>query len=607
MKNTNAFVLFAMSSVSSIVPVMAQTQLDPIVVTASRFEQPLTSTIAAVTVVTRDDIERQGHQSVDEILRSIPGVTLSNLGGRGQTQTLQMRGSPRSRHVLVLVDGVPLGDPTSGVASLDYLSVSNIERIEVVRGPKSSLYGSDAMGGIIQIFTRQPEQSQTEISATIGSYGYAKISVSDSFELTERLRLNGQFSFEREDGFNVQPDVGDMDRDGYQLASSSFGLSYAPDSATTANVNWQFRKGSTEFDSFANEGDVTDYSYHQIQANLKQQQATSAAVYGVYFKSGERNTYHDGIDASDGDLFIDNQLGVSAQRTFYLSESLDVVVGVETRLDDVSGSDISYYPENYLTTGRFTVGVFSGIAYHAERWRLDSSIRVHNDDQYGEAVVGSFGASVDLTQQWMASLSWGTAYSVPTFDDLYSTFGNPELKPERSATTEVGMNFVDNWGELGVSVFQTQFTDRIGGFPPTNQAEATVLGLESTVTLKPNQSTLLNVNYTLLNTEDGNGDRLIRLPEHKIVIQAERGFERVRLGVQGSAEFGRLDTDFTVFPSEAVSLDDYSRWDLFLSAQPADGLRLTARANNVFDTDYTHVLGYRTPGRNYTLSARYRF
>ncbi|MHA7880338.1 MAG: TonB-dependent receptor domain-containing protein [Saccharospirillum sp.] len=587
----------------------AQSELDTIVVTASRSEQPLTTTIAPVTVISRDDIERSGYQSVDEVLHSVPGVTLSNLGGRGQTQTLQMRGSPRSRHVLVLVDGVPLADPTSGIASLEFLSVSDIERIEVVRGPKSSLYGSDAMGGIIQIFTRNPDQEQTEVGLSVGSYGFVRTSVADTQALSERLWLRSGLSFEREDGFNVRSDAGDPDRDGYQLTSANLGLDYTVNADTELGLQWQFRTGQTEFDASGTTGNVTDYRYHQVQTHLRQHRDSSEAAYSLYYKSGERNNYHEGIGADEGDLFVDNQLGVSAQRTLYLNDTLDLTLGADTRLDDVTGSDVSYYPGNYQVTRRFTTGVFAGLAYYGERWRLDASGRLHNDDQYGEAVVGSLGARYDLTPHWVASLSWGTAYSVPTFDDLYSPFGNPELKPERSVTTEAGLDYEPDWGSVSLVGFQTDYSDRIGGFPLDNVDTATVRGLETSIEVTPTDNTIFSARYTGLDATDGDGDRLIRLPEHKVVIRGEQRLGWLRVGAEATTELGRLDSRFdpVTFEPETVELDDYQLASVYVNAVSAAGLRVTARVNNLFDEDYVHVLGYRTPGRNYTLSARYRF
>lgn len=609
MNHLKAVSLLAVSAILPLASALAQTELDTIVVTASRFEQPITSTIAPVTVISRDDIEQSGYQSVDEVLQRVPGITVSNLGGRGQTQTLQMRGSPRSRHVLVLIDGVPLSDPTSGVASLEYLSVSDIDRIEVVRGPRSSLYGSDAMGGIIQIFTRQPDQEQTELGLSIGSYGFARTSISDSHALSERLWLRSGISFEREDGFNVRPDVGDSGRDGYQLTSANIGLDYATDARTKASLQWQFRTGYTEFDSAGQAGNVTDYRYHLVQTHLKQDRDSSAVAYSLYFKSGERNSYHDDVTANQGDVFVDNQLGVSAQRTLYLTETLDLTLGADTRLDDVAGSDVSYYPGNYQVTRRFTAGTFAGLVYYGDRWRLDASGRLHSDDQFGEAVVGSLGASYDLTPHWVTSVSLGTAYSVPVFDDLYSPFGNPELKPERSVTAEAGLDYHQDWGSLSLVGFHTEYSDRIGGFPLENVASAIVKGLEASVIVTPADSTLISVSYTGLDSTDGDGDRLIRLPAHKIVINGEQMFGWVRVGAESTTELGRLDSRFdpVTFVPEQVRLDDYSLLNVYLNAEPVPGLMMTARVNNILDEEYAHVLGYRTPGRNYSLSARYRF
>lgn len=591
--------LLALSIAAGLAPVTFAETLEPVTVTASRFEQPVTQTVSPVTVITREIIEQGQYSSVDEVLRTVPGVTIANSGGRGQTQAVYLRGAPRARHALVLVDGVRLAAPNSGAPSLEYLSLEQIDRIEVVRGPRSSLYGSDAMGGIIQIFTRDRTEPETNLSLSAGSFGYVKGSAANTLPIGRDTVINTSISYEQEDGFDVRPDADDDSPDGYNLTDASVSVRHSLSAQTALRAGWRMNLGTTEFDS-GNEGDQTDYLNQTIHAGVDHHWGTVQSALDVSYAHNNGVTYHDDLDKSDGDEFVGTRISLNNVNRVDVTDSLDLTLGLDVMRDDVSGTDVSYYTGGgYDTDTRDTLGVFGGGTFEGGSWIADGSARLHADDQFGEAVTYSLGYKQFLTNSISANAGYGTAYAVPSFDELYApNFGNPDLEPERSATVELGLAYNSARLNANVTAFRTDYEDRIAGFPPANQAEATVNGVELGGDYTTDFGLFSQVSLDVYDAEDGEGDRVIRIPEYSFKASAVQSLGTISLGTRLLAEGSRKDLN-------DADVDGYYTVDTFGSYETQAGVVVGARVNNIMDADYQTVDGYDTAGRNYLVTLRY--
>lgn len=579
----------------------AQSTLEPVTVTAQRVEQPITQTVSSVTVLSREDIERGNYTSVAEVLRQVPGISINQQGGRGQTQSLILRGTPRSRHTLVLVDGVRLADSTAGQSSLEHLSVDQIERIEVVRGPRSALYGSDAMGGIVQIFTRGSDDPQTSVTAGVGSFGYYQAGIRTSSWVDDWTRLDANLSLEQEDGFDVQPQAGDDDDDGYRQVTGGLALTRYIDNDWSLQGAWSTQQGNTEFDNAFGSGDTTDYLYHRYQAGAEYDgELWGMQLTGAY-SSNQQFTYGQGTDRADADAFVTEQYEVNWLQSRALTSDLELIFGTDLRREDVSASTTAYDVEQ-----RDTLGAFAGANWAGRSAMADASARLHSDDQFGEAVTYSLGYRQFLTDSLSASVGLGTAYAVPTFNELYFPgFANPDLEPERSMTAESGVQWDTERFQSGISVFRTWYEDRIVSDPvtflPDNAGEATVDGIELSAALQQPNGFRADTSLDYFFTEGDDGEPLRGVPEYLLRLNVEQSIARARVGSAVRVEGERADPN-----ADDGTLNAFATFDLHGGYEVLSGLNLGARINNVLDADYQTTAGYASAGRNFLLTLRYQ-
>ncbi|HKN78076.1 MAG TPA: TonB-dependent receptor plug domain-containing protein, partial [Lysobacter sp.] len=245
------------------------TELDDVIVTASRTPQAPDSALAAVTVITREDIERRAPASLPELLRGMPGISIAANGGPGKVASTFLRGT-ESDHVLVLVDGVRIGSTTSGGAAFQDIPVEQIERIEIVRGPFSSLYGSDAIGGVIHIFTRRPHDAfDPSFNIGAGNYGTQRYGAGIGGRGETSEDRGGWYqvhaAYESTDGFDSYRDnptnpfddfTLDTDRDGYRNQSLSLGAGHRFNKAWDVEARALRAEGNNKYDGFNDESDI---------------------------------------------------------------------------------------------------------------------------------------------------------------------------------------------------------------------------------------------------------------------------------------------------------------------------------------------------------------
>jgi vitamin B12 transporter len=418
------------------VPVVCATEVDTVVVTANRLSRSLDDTFAAVSVVTREDIERQQARSIDDVLRGMEGISIGNSGGPGRLTSYYVRGADADQ-LLVLVDGVRIGSATAGTAALQNLPVEQIERVEFVRGPRSSLYGSEAIGGVLQVFTRRGAAAPS-LALSGGSFGTRQAEGSVGFG-AERAYVNLSASAQSQDGANACTGSSTLfagcfteepDRDGYAYRSLSATAGLQWGTATTISASFWRAQSDVDFDgSFANHSDIV-----QQVAGLDLRQGFGGR-WTITLKAGR--AWDESDDALDGvpmSRFRTVRDSASLQADWRFAAHQSLSLGVDHGRDRVSGS------EDFDVESRDNTAVFVQYAGALGRLRVEASLRTDDNEQFGTHTTGGVGLAWPLAAGVELVAQYGTGFKTPTFNELYYPFfGNPLLEPELSRSTEFAL------------------------------------------------------------------------------------------------------------------------------------------------------------------------
>ena len=582
-------------------------QLDPVVVTASRSEQSLEKTLAAVTVIDREDIDRLEPDSLPELLHRIPGVSISNNGGFGKESSLFLRGAEADQ-TLVLIDGVRVASATAGKAALQDIPVDQIERIEVVRGPYSSLYGSDAIGGVIQIFTRRPK-GETTINGrlAVGSYDTRRASAGISGR-GERGWASLQLAHQSTDGINACRGYGapifagcyidEPDRDGYRNNSLSLNAGFDFSDSFRAELNALRADGFSEFDGgFANEAD----NAQQVLGGRLNYRTEGGANVSLRFgrQSDLADSFHDGVYAS---TFDTHRREASLQADSALAGGR-LTLGFDWRGERVD-SDTPFD-----RTRRSNRALFGQWLRSTEQWSLQASVRRDDDSQFGGATTGSLLGGWALSDGLRLTASYGTAFRSPSFNELYYPgFSNPDLQPERSRSTELSLRGEGGALDWSINAFQTRIRDLIAfdaSFLPANIDRARIRGLELEAAADW-AGWRWNGNLAWLDPRnDGggynDGNLLPRRARQTAQLEGDRDLgDDWHVGFSVNAAGQRFDDG-----GNFSRLGGYATTDLRLGYTLSSVWSLQLNAYNLFDRDYETAAYYNQPGRDWLLSVRY--
>lgn len=584
-------------------------QTPTVVVTATRTAQTVDSSLAPVTVFTRSDIERYQATSVADVLRVVPGLSLSNNGGPGKTSAVFLRGA-ESDHTLVLVDGIKIGSATTGAAALSDIPIEQIERIEVVRGPRSSLYGSEAIGGVIQVFTRRGGGVlRPSVSASVGSDQTKKLAANLSGG-GERAWFNAGVSGSETEGFNAcraqaATDFGgcftdEPDRDGYRNVAATLRGGYRFESGSQIDVYTLRSDGHVDYDGgFQNQSD-------NIQQTFGGRLETSiSAAWQVGLSAGRSSDESDNFkDGTFSSRFNTQRDVVSWQNDFSVTQAQLLTLGVDYQKDSVDSTTV------YEKTSRDTRAVFAQHQFSLANHDAQISARRDRNEQFGNENTGSLAWGYTFNSKLRATASFGTAFKAPTFNELYfPSFGNPTLQPEKARSVNLGLTSPWNGGRWSINGFQTDIDDLIAYDAlidaPSNVDQARLRGLELELSQRIN-GWELDLSATLLDAENqssgsNKGKSLPRRAERSLAADIDRKLGRYRLG-------GRLFSAGARFDDLANTrkLGGYTTVDLRGEYSVGDAWRLQVRLENIFDKQYETAAFYNQPGRGILLSLHYK-
>lgn len=596
--------LFATSSVHAIEDRDRLT----IEITGSRTAQTVDESLAPVTVIDRAQIDARPSASVTDLLRSTPGLNIVNNGGKGAQSSIFMRGT-ESDHTLILLDGVRIGSATTGTAAIQDIPLSQIERIEIIRGPRSSLYGSDAIGGVIQLFTRKPTSgTQAVISASGGNNASAGLNAGVSGKL-DKSWYTANFSSFKTDGFNACdgkpfPNGGgcftdEPDDDGYKNNALNLagGVQISP--RVNASLNALYIDSQVDYDgSISNEKEAINQN---IGGKLEIA-ATDIWSTSLLAASGKdhADNFKDGTFTSQ---FNTDRNQFSWLNDILTGDSGKVTLGLDHYNDTVSGSS------DYAVDSRDNTGIFAQYLGQLSSIDLQVSIRSDDNEQFGNQTTGglSLGQGFASGLRWTAS--YGTAFKAPTFNELYfPAFGNPNLDAETSESFDLGLSGQNDKLYFSANVFETRIEDLIAydaafGLP-VNVGEARIPGVEFTLgTLLASWNVVMDV--TLLSPKNesagpNNGKQLARRPESMFNLSLIQNWSKLDLKVDLHTQGDSYDD-----LANTQKLDGFTTVNLNFGYKVNGDWLINFALNNIFDEEYETAKYYNNDGINGMLTLRY--
>ncbi len=619
MNNKKVFFLssVALSVMTSSFNLFAQAD-NTLSVTANRFQQPTSSILAPVTIVDREQIDRWQSNSVLDVLRRMPGIDVAQSGGIGQQSSIFVRGT-NSNHVLILVDGVRLNQANvSGSSDISQIPLSLVQRIEYIRGPRSSVYGSDAIGGVINILTERENEGGT-LNATMGSHGYQEYDGSVKQKIGDKTTLTVAGSYLYTKGYDVEArgNTGghpQPDRDGFMNKSLWLGVNH------DINDNVSVYARAYGFDNRMAYDAEPDYNDNTIITDTR---ALFSRTYdgGVKFHRDNYSSYLNTSYNYTKDYDYDPHQGRYGKGSrFTNSEQYNVQWGNHLLLGNGSiGGGIDWqrqsikagsngFPnkEHFDNTGLYLTGQQKLGDVIAE-----ASVRSDKHSEYGWHMTWQSNLAWEFVAGYRVIGGYGTAYKAPTLMQLYSTWGsNPNLQPEESKQWEGGFEGITGPLEWRLTAYRNNITNLIEaddkqGWKNYNIGKALIKGVEFTGEM---DTWIFHHTFNLqyIDTRNkGTHQRLDRRARQQLKYQLDWQVEKLDIGVTYQYIGQRTDKDYGT--NKNVSLGGVSLWDLTASYPITSHLSIRGRIANLFDKDYETAYGYRTPGREYFLTGSYNF
>ena len=600
---------------------------EEIIVTATRRAQPISDVLSVSTVVTREDIERVQARDVVDLLSREAGVTIARNGGRGGLASLFLRGN-QSDHSLILIDGIRVGSATAGSVNISSINIDSIERIEIVRGAKSSLYGADAIGGVVNIITRKNTDKlggNIQIDVGIGAH------IDESNNQTSDLKVAGGFNwgdtqvnatvahFDTE-GFDFTEDQtgSNGDDDGTSSVSVSVNAAHAFSENVRSTVNFQASDAEVNFDSACSErespfGSVdcdifSETTFASLSVNVD---IDVIDGYQTRFTLGrgldESETLARNIDITttfNGGVF-DTTKTEATWLNFFGSDENRVTLGADYLLDEVDSTT------DFLETSRDNIAAFANWSSGYDQLSWSFGVRYDENEQFDGATTfsGEAGYQINDALRFVASFTEG--FKAPTFNDLYFPgSGNPDFVPEESQSGELALiyegvkerlyiaafrNDIDNLIQFN---FQTFLTDQI--------SEAEIMGVEFDVDYQIGHL-LWGVSGSVIEAENpANGLELARRPGRSLAIDVDNTQGRLRLGASFRVEDERFND-----AGNLTRLGGYGLTDLRLGYALTDAWQVQAQVNNLFDKSYSQAVSFglgqfQAVGRELFLQVSFR-
>ena len=579
---------------------------DAVVVTGTRTPARIDQMLADTTVIDRKQIEKAGGRTLAELLGQQASVQFWSNGGQGKVSSVSLRGL-ESRHTLLLIDGVRYGSATVGTPSWENIPMESIERIEIVRGPLSGLYGSDAVGGVVQIFTRGGAQGM-RFDATLAAGSNRTAKASGGLRFGEgAFDGSAQLAYGETDGFsatNERVPFGNFnpDDDGFRQSSGS------------ARLGWRFAEGwRAEAHVLGSDGtnQLDDGADVDSRVDLRTQ-VMGLLVAGTVLPEWKTTlrlsrSADDYTTLASASAFAALGTVGTEQEQFSWENSIATPLGTALILAERLKQEVSRPGAPFAVSERTINGVAAGLNGQAGGHTWQANLRYDRNSQFGSQTTGSLGYGYDITAAWRVAASLGTSFVAPSFNQLYFPgFGNPNLLPEEGEHGEISLRWADAAQQLRVAYFDNRIRSYISSGPqpaniPRIRSDGLSLSYEavwagwtlaaSADHVDPRNDTAGTPNY---------GKQLPRRAKDSLTLSADTDLAGWRLGGTWLAVGHSYDD-----AANTVRVAGYGRVDLRADWVVARDWTLGLRLNNVGDKSYETVYGYNQPGREAFVSLRW--
>lgn len=575
-----------------------------LVVTSGRQVEAKKAAVAATSVFTRADIERLQVRNVDELLTRVPGVSVSRNGGPGSLTGVFMRGTA-SAQSLILVDGQRIAAASSGTTSLEFLSIDQIERIEVVRGSRSSLYGSDAIGGVIQIFTRRggntPAQPYMRLAAGSNNTYERTLGISGGDAQT-RYNLSGSLN-ESQGIDNTGSHLGDnRDDDALRNRALSMNVSHQLNEQLEVGISALDQRGQTEFDDLlSGTRPYEDFQLNSTSGYLSAQLNDSwLSRIDVGHSEDKRDTKN---DDPQGALYNYNSYRNAANwlNTLQVNDTNKLLVGLDWYEDILHSSTV------FNETSRWNQAAFIQHRFYGEQFSTELGMRHDKNEDFGSQNTWNGALTVPVNADNETILSYSEGFRAPTFNDLYDPwFANPNLDPEHSKTYEAQWrNRFSSTSQLELSLYRTDLKDAIvsdQNYIPQNVQRARINGFEAALAQRLGDWQA-NLALGLIDPRDRDtGHTLQRRAKRTLTLDLDRQFGAFSTGATWRAVAGRYDD-----ADNTAELGGYGLLAVRANWQASKEVGFEVKLNNLLDKDYadaTYTYGFPSKRDNYNTEGR---
>jgi len=599
----------------------AEAPMELVIVTPTRMPQSLYKTIADTTVLDEQEILKSGAPDVPTLLRSLVGVEVVQSGGLGKQSSTFLRGT-NSSHVLVLLDGVRINSATTGTTALEQIMLDSIERIEVVRGNVSSLYGSEAIGGVIQIFTKRGKgEPSFNGGVAAGLHNTRRVSAGFGGKMASTA-FNVQVSKHKTDGVSaVKPSLVptvNPDNDGYDNSTVSASVRHAFGDAHSLSASLFDSSATNQTDnSFGMSTDVNSSKSHIQKAAVASDNRISENWQSkVQLSQGIddlQNFLNGAPDVALGAQFKTTSDLLSWQNTLPLDIDDVLIVGLEKLKQQVASSTL------YSRTSRTDDSLFAGYTGNYGVQQVQLNLRRDKYSDFGTANTWLVGYGLNVSEAWRVTASTATAFKAPTLNDMfypfidygfgYSYVGNPNLKPERSRDTDLGVHYASDGQRLDVVYFDNRIRDLIviNTLPAATMINLDEARNDGVELMFSGQFGDIGVKLavTQQNPRDAKtGQNLLRRAKNFSSAGITQQLGELELGGEWQHSGMRTDIDINTFAR--TTLAAYDVVNLTANYALDKRLDLSLRVDNLFNKDYMLVHGYNTLGRTLFVGLNYQ-
>lgn len=585
--------------------------LDEVVVTATRTPQPLADLVADVSIVDRETIEASGATALPDVLARLPGIEISRNGGLGSSASVFVRGA-ESRFTAVYIDGVRVDSQSTGGTQWEQIPLAQIERIEVLRGPAAAVYGSDAIAGVIQLFTRQGQgPAQPMVGVGIGSQGTRHIEAAISGSTGTESAFDYALGLSRtlSDGFDTKNSGShDTDRDGYRSTSGYARLGLRINAQHRLEGNLLAQRMNSGYDDFsyspAHPSD--DRNLHRLRTAGLSWQAQWSDAYRTRLSITEAVSRY---ETTPSPYLTETTLRGYLWQHDYQWGAHRFTAVLERREDQLYNPALDAWSVT-LDGQRSQDGLALGYAYSAHGHTLQINARHDDDSEFGGQNTGSLAYGYAITPQWRATASVGTAFRAPTLYHRFSEYGVATLQPEKSHNAEIGLRWAEKSSTFSIVAYRNRVRNLIsfagagscasdfGCYANTARAQYEGITLAGSYRLAGVQ---WRGSVDWLNPRDlDTGKQLARRAKRHATLGAETLLSGWNVGAEMQASGQRFDN-----AANTNRLGGYALWNLYANKRLARDFTLLARIDNLADKDYQLARTYATAGRSLYLGLKW--